>query len=381
MNLLVNFLKSAFHRLLVTIRPRWNVATRFKKRVGPQFFQRRLTPAFIFIPCILLCDILLAVDDLQQQATWHIPTTQQVHAQLELWLNDYSLPDTKRQQLLQHWSVLPDPLTSASLLEHLLHTIVELEPGTKPFEALNSSSERPPSFDTLILNRTDLPRWVQHHLRLLYGRWLVDQTMYSEAHLQLHGLAPEDVITPATLLFYQSVVAHHLIDKESCLETISLMLENESQLPRRYVEVARLMQADIQPLENESLDEISRIMRNIHNRLEMGRAGKRVRTEEEKVLEKLEKLIDQMEQQAQSSEGEGSGDLSPANPAGDSVPLGGTGPGDVDPKPIEKKPGWGNLPPKERQEALQQISTDFPAHYRDIIEQYFKKLARDTIDK
>ncbi len=40
---------------------------------------------------------------------------------------------------------------------------------------------------------------------------------------------------------------------------------------------------------------------------------------------------------------------------------------------------WGNLPPKEREEALQQLGKDLPSHYRDVIEEYFRKLARDGV--
>jgi hypothetical protein len=39
---------------------------------------------------------------------------------------------------------------------------------------------------------------------------------------------------------------------------------------------------------------------------------------------------------------------------------------------VGNESGW-KLPPKDRQEALQQIGKDFPAHYRDMIEQYFRK--------
>ena len=46
-------------------------------------------------------------------------------------------------------------------------------------------------------------------------------------------------------------------------------------------------------------------------------------------------------------------------------------------KPIGEESGWGNLASKDRQEALQQIGKDFPAHYRDVIEQYFRKLASE----
>ena len=59
------------------------------------------------------------------------------------------------------------------------------------------------------------------------------------------------------------------------------------------------------------------------------------------------------------------------------MPAGGTGPGDIDPRRLTEKDGWGNLPPKDRQEALQQISKDLPAHFREVIEEYFLKLAKD----
>ena len=64
----------------------------------------------------------------------------------------------------------------------------------------------------------------------------------------------------------------------------------------------------------------------------------------------------------------------------DSNPGGGKGPGNVDPKRLGSKSGWGNLPPKERQEALQQISKELPAHYREVIEEYFRKLAKDGVN-
>jgi hypothetical protein len=40
--------------------------------------------------------------------------------------------------------------------------------------------------------------------------------------------------------------------------------------------------------------------------------------------------------------------------------------------------GWGDLPPKERDQALQAIGRDYPAHYRDLIEQYFRELAAES---
>ena len=53
----------------------------------------------------------------------------------------------------------------------------------------------------------------------------------------------------------------------------------------------------------------------------------------------------------------------------------GKGPGEVTKRDIGDSGGWGNLPPHEREEALQQIGREFPPHYREASEQYFKRLA------
>ena len=53
------------------------------------------------------------------------------------------------------------------------------------------------------------------------------------------------------------------------------------------------------------------------------------------------------------------------------------GPGTVNPR-NNQGAGWGSLPAKERQEALQQLGKDFPAHYRAAIEQYFRRIASDN---
>lgn len=61
----------------------------------------------------------------------------------------------------------------------------------------------------------------------------------------------------------------------------------------------------------------------------------------------------------------------------DSQVAGASGDGDVDRKDLGNRSGWGNLPPAERQEALQQISRDLPTHYREAIEAYFRKMATE----
>jgi hypothetical protein len=53
------------------------------------------------------------------------------------------------------------------------------------------------------------------------------------------------------------------------------------------------------------------------------------------------------------------------------------GPGNVDPKKLKNVlQGWGKLPEKERAQAMQDLIRDMPERHREIIENYFKKLAQ-----
>ena len=224
------------------------------------------------------------------------------------------------------------------------------------------------------------PAIERNNLRLLYGRWLVQANLYDEALVQLQSLRPEDVVDPAGLLFYQSVVYHRLLKKEAGLEALSLLLEPGHEIPRRYLSVARLMQSDLAPLKDDSLDHIARRMEDIRRRLDLGRAGQQVRDVEDGVIKSLDKLIKELEDQAAAAAAaaaQGGNNVVPVTPAQDSLPIGGKGPGNIVQRDIGHQSGWGDLPPRQRQEALQQIGKDFPAHYRDVIEQYFRKLAAE----
>jgi hypothetical protein len=102
------------------------------------------------------------------------------------------------------------------------------------------------------------------------------------------------------------------------------------------------------------------------------------------VVESLDKLIEEIESQQQqgqaASAGAGSAGEGGAagSPMDDSHLAGGRGPGEVRARDLGSGEGWGNLPPHEREAALQQIGREYPPHYREAIEQYFKRLATGT---
>jgi hypothetical protein len=328
---------------------------------------------------VLAATTAFAADDLKARASWTPPEPADVKQRVEEWLASENVPADVRMQLDLLWAEESLPQRPEELLDHVATTIAVVRPETRPVVELCGQAQAPsplPKFD--ILKDEGLAPFVRNNLRLAYGRWLAQRDLYDESLEQLDGIKPEDVVDPASLLFYQSVGHHKLLNKEACLPAITKLLENEKEIPQRYASLARLMAADIKPLEIDSLDEIARLMSDIRRRLNFGRAGTKVRKQEDDVIAKLDKMIEELEkqqQQQQSSSAAGGANQS-SQPAQDSAPLGGTGEGNVNPRNMAGRTDWGNLPFKDRERALQQISKELPDHYREAIEAYFQKLAQ-----
>lgn len=324
-------------------------------------------------------------DELEKRATWSIPTTAEVKARLDDYLAKKSLDETARLKIEALWPDDAELLAGHELLDRLTDSLAVVEPKAAEIVAAcrqDSPLLLAPKFAGL--EDEGLPEWARHNLRLLAGRWLGQHQLTDESLAVLKDVKLEHAVDPATLLFYRAIAQHRLLQKDECLASVSKLLERESEIPHRYFTLARLMEADIKPLKTDSLDEIARLMDDIRRRLALSRAGKVVRDEEDTVIKKLEKMIDDLEkqrqqQQQQKQQNAGKSGRQPSNPLEQSQRADLKGPGEVDPKSIGKHDGWGNLPPKQRQEVLQQIGRELPAHFRETIEEYFKRLAQDGV--
>ena len=333
---------------------------------------------------VILCvnsATLFAADDLAR-STWQIPSHAEVQAQIQDWLLETEVDPAIADQIQQHWL---EPIPPSERLTRMSDGFVLLGgPLAELIEHTRTTRFSKLLPDTSFLQEPVLPRFLLNHSRLIYARWLVQNQLYNETLEQLQEITTEDVVDPASLLFLKSIAFHRLLKKDECLPVVSRLLEKENQLPRRFAILGKMIRDDIKPLEEDTLDEVSRLMDSIKVRLSLGRAGTRVRTEEDDVIAKLDKMIKKLEDQAQqnsqssqpSSGGQPGNNLNPSQPMNDSLPAGGRGEGNVDPKDIGKKDGWGDLPARERQQALQQVGEDFPSHYRDVIEEYFRRLAK-----
>ncbi len=322
--------------------------------------------------------MLTASEAIGQPAAWQPPKTQDVRSQVFAWLEAKKVDAATRAKAELLWPDVPAQASEDELLVRLARTFALMDPNAAKLVALCSE----PRGRLIVpgqpwLTDAGSPPLFAANLRLLYARWLVHESLFDEAQEQLSGLTPADVVAPASLLFYQSVVDHALLNKESGLKSIEELLQGDGTSPRRYIALARLMQDDLKGLQDDTLDHIARRMDDIRRRLNLGRAGPKVRKEEDGVIESLDKIIKKIEEQQQQCSGGAGGSVRSSSPAPDSRILGGKGPGEVVKKNIGSESGWGDLPPKEREEAMQQIGRDFPSHYRDAIEQYFRRLAAE----
>lgn len=315
---------------------------------------------------------------LKSAPAWQSPQPAQVKAEALAWLDSQKPDASVRAKAEAIWSGLPTAASEDDLLVRLARTFALADP--KAANLLKLCSE--PRSQLLIpgqpwLRDAGLPPLFTNNLRLLFARWLIEASLFDEALEQLSDLKPGDVVAPASLLFHQSVVYHALLNKESGLQSIDVLLQGADASPRRYVALAQLMQSDLMGLEEDTLDHVARRMDDIRRRLDLGRAGPKVRKVEKGVIESLDKLIKKLEDEQQQQSGGGGGNLQPRTPMQDSQIAGGSGPGNVQKKDIGSESGWGDLPPKERDEAMQQIGRDFPSHYHDAIQQYFRRLAAE----
>lgn len=317
---------------------------------------------------------------LGSDAKFKPPTPDEVRQQALEWLSAKKSDETTRQAAEQLWQDGDKP----AVLDRLANTFALADERAQALLKL-TAKPRPagPLAPQEWLKSEELAAFERNNLRLIYGRWLAQERLYDEALTQLGDLSPTDVVDPATLLFYQAVVYHRLLDKEHGLKSLANLLDNVPEIPNRYRSLAALMKTDLEALKDESLDHISRQMDDVRRRLGLGRAGKKVQKVEDDVIAALDKLIKELEDRSQQSQSSGGAGAmpQPQQAMPDSRIARMQGPGEVDRRRIGDTSGWGDLPPKQREEALQQIGKDFPPHYRDAIEQYFRKLAAETEEK
>jgi hypothetical protein len=148
---------------------------------------------------------------------------------------------------------------------------------------------------------------------------------------------------------------------------------------------------DMQGWRDKDLGAVARKMDNIERRLELARGGPQTQKMQKEVVARLDEIIKELENKAKGSsqanagscpnggpgQQAGNGNNQPNQPMKDSQVANNSGPGNVDPKRLKNlAENWGKLPEKEKVAAMAELTKDMPARYRQVIENYFKDLAK-----
>lgn len=251
-----------------------------------------------------------------------------------------------------------------------------------------------------ILKDAKRPAFFRANLGLAYAKALSSRRVYEEALDVLRQVKPDQVVDPGAYFFHRALAEHALLLKDDAFRSITAVIEDVGDAPDRYKMVSILMLYDMRAWKDKDLGWIARKMNNIERRLELARGGPQTQKMQKEVVARLDELIKKLEQQqgggggggggggcpsgggGGGGSGSGSGTNQPSSPMKDSNIATNGGEGKVDQKRLKGlAEQWGKLPEKERAAAMAELTRGMPAEYRDVIERYFKDLARQGATK
>ncbi len=317
---------------------------------------------------------------------WTLPQSDTVKAQLDDWLRTVEPPPPAIFSQIEALWTHPLPVSSGQLNARLLESMrLASRPAREYLDACAALEWNGVPFAQPVV-LPDVPPEIKPSaflcgaLRLHLAQSLVRMHLFDEARDPLEELTPGNCCDPAAALLLKGIVYSKLMQREKGDEALRRFREiagSDSLLPRRYSEIAKLIEADLKKQKQENEDDlrsVARRMEDVKRRLGTGRTGEKVQEAEQDVLKSLDKIIEKVEKQMKECDGDQGQQAN--NPAKDSKILRQKGPGNVHDKDIGDSAGWGNLPPKEREEALLRMEKEFPSHYRAIIESYFRETAQ-----
>ena len=306
------------------------------------------------------------------------PALSEVFGPYEKWLAGLNVSQDVQNAVNQYRQQVTLEMDEGQELEVLTLMVIAADQRYAPlFEEKVLSQRVYPMADLTALTKAEgTPEWIVNVMNLQAARRLANNGLFDDAAELIKDLKPESSPCPATLLFYQGLVKYQSLDQEAALPILNRLTAMDA-IPARYRELAQRMILDLEKLEPKSLDHISRRMGDVAGRLDNGRANEKTVEIEDGIVKDLDEQIKKLEEQLQQmmQQQQQSSNSQPKPPQGEQAPSRVAGKGHVDRKDVGNSGGWGDLPEKEREKDLQQIQENFPPHYRDIIEQYIKRMS------
>lgn len=270
-------------------------------------------------------------------------------------------------------------LSGEQLLDLTVESFAAADEGTRRF--LNATYTGQVAESVLFDGIRSAP-FYENQVRLVHGRWLAQHRYYDEALVMMEKLSPDDVIDPASLLFYRAVCQAELLRRKDALDSIVLLLNNTLDVPRRFRIVAEMMQQDLLGREDDGMDLVERLMKDVERRLDLGESGKNTQDQGEAIIAALDRIMEEIEQQQDQQQQGGSGNgegnqqqQSSQQAANESRIKEGSADGEADRKNLTEEGSWGMLDSKAEAQARELIRGKLPSNFLDQIGRFSRKLA------
>ncbi len=328
--------------------------------------------------------------------TLQAPGDAKVRLDAAAWLTETGKYDANRQAFDALWAD-----KTKSTLDKVAGTFAlgDADAAKLIADAKNPLTPAPTSLPA-VLQEGKKSTFFRANLALAYSKALVNRKVFEESLETLKLFKAEQVIDPASFLFFKAVAEHGLMLKKEANETISRLLDDVPTAPERYRMVAALMLYDMLAWQErnilDKLGTIGRKMDNIQRRLALERGGKKTQKQQKDVVVRLDELIKEIENMSDSdcpncpnggncpsggqakspSDGKPGSNIQASAPQKDSNGGDGKGPGHVDDKKVKALAEvWGKLPARDREASMRELTRDMDPRYREVIMEYFRRLA------
>lgn len=226
-----------------------------------------------------------------------------------------------------------------------------------------------------LLAKTKDP-YLRAHTRYHLGRVFLDGDDPERA-VEIHAafLREDRNLTPLddeVMYFYAHALAEIPMPVEA-LGAFRGFLQLFPAAPERYIASATQQKAELESQVDSPLHEIADVMKGVERRIKKTKTGDETQERQKAVMKKLAKIIEEMEQREKSG-GSPGGLGVPSAPAGNSAaPPGQTRIGNLN-KASNVVDRWGDLQARDRDAIESELQTKLPGHYREMLEEYYKKL-------
>lgn len=324
-----------------------------------------------------------------------LTTTQIVDRFVEHVRTSTTADATARQLITSQWQERRDGDDAESFLAEALAVVW---PAFKDALDLYEDGEYEKAAGAMAtLAKHDDP-YLSANAAVFEARSLVEQKQIEAARKRLATLGAKELalrdhtLHAADVRFLIGYCQLHTLHYDDAIKTLETFGKDYPNASERLQATAKQIVQELRRRKANGMSDVADLMAYAGRRLGHGTSNEPVTSKQAKAVALLDELIKTAEEKecksgsckkcggkgCKACGGAPKGNKQPSSPANQSkLPGGGSKTGDL--RAATARPGeaWGQMPESERDRILQAVKKNFPARYRELVEQYYKQLARE----